>query len=262
MTTVLLVTLAMLFFPKTLGVILLLCRWKHMKEYGGFIRMNLSVFLETVFTMLIAPVLMLYQSKFVLAILMRKSVGWPPQQRGDHRLSLRDAFSAHWGHTLTGLVAGGLSYYYVPNFFWWLTPVLAGLVLSMPVSIYSSSSQPGRALKRWGVFLTPEEYARPRVLHLLDENLEREDTLGKLAEGEAQRVVADPAVCALHQALLPERPLKKRRRHQLKALTYQLLEDGSESLSWQEKRALISESETLLHLHVLAASQPGAASRS
>jgi len=259
MTTVLLVTLAMLFFPKTLGVISLMCRWKHMKEYGGFIRMNLSVFLETVFTMLIAPVLMLYQSKFVVAILMRKSVGWPPQQRGDYRLSLKDAFAAHWGHTLTGIVAGGLSYYYVPNFFWWLTPVLAGLLLSMPVSIYSSSSDLGRMLKRWGIFLTPEEYERPRVLRLLDENLEREDMLGKRAEGEAQKVVADPAVCALHQALLPQRPLKKRKRHQLKALTYQLLEDGSASLSWQEKRALISESETLLHLHVLAASQENAA---
>jgi membrane glycosyltransferase len=255
MTTVLLVTLAMLFFPKTLGVILLMFNWRRMPGYGGFIRMNLSVFLETVFTMLIAPVLMLYQSKFVAAILMRRSVGWPPQQRGDHRLRLKEACAAHWGHTLTGVVAGCASYIYVPNFFWWLTPVLAGLLLSIPVSIYSSSTHIGRTLKRWGIFLTPEEHRPPRVLHLLEENLERGDFLAKRAEGKAEQVVADPAVCALHLALLPRRHLKKRQRHQLKALTYQLLEEGSDSLTWQEKRALISESETLLHLHVLAASR-------
>jgi membrane glycosyltransferase len=38
---------------------------------------TLSVVLETVFSVLTAPVLMLFQTKFVLAILMRRAVGWP-----------------------------------------------------------------------------------------------------------------------------------------------------------------------------------------
>lgn len=255
MTTVLLVTLAMLFLPKALGLLLLLTQWRRLKSFGGLIRVCLSVFLETLFTTLIAPVLMLYQSKFVLAILSRSSVGWPPQQRGDHRLGFREALAAHYGHTLTGLVAGWLSYTYVPNFFLWLTPVLAGLVLSVPVSMYSSSTHLGRYLRRLGLLLTPEEYDPPRVLRLLGENLETVPFWSRRASGQAESVMADAAVVSLHQGLLQRRLLRKRQRHQLRALTYQLLEDGSESLSQQEKRAVLSDPETLLRLHTLAASR-------
>lgn len=254
MTTVLLVTLAMLFLPKILGMLLLLFQWHRMKSYGGLIRVCLSVVLETLFTTLIAPVLMLYQSKFVLAILSRRSVGWPPQQRGDYRLRFKEALAAHYVHTLIGLVGGALSYHYVPDFFLWLTPVLAGLVLSVPVSMYSSSTHLGQVLRRWGLFLTPEESDPPKVLRLLQDNLDHVAFWSRRAAGSPETIVADAAVVSLHQGLLPSRPLRKRQHHQLRALTYQLLEDGSNSLSVQEKRAVLSDPDTLLRLHMLAAS--------
>ncbi|MCK7582507.1 MAG: hypothetical protein MZV65_47625 [Chromatiales bacterium] len=84
MTTVLLVTLTMLFLPKVLALVLLLKDDRLRRAYGGMFKAALSVVLETVFSVLTAPVLMLFQTKFVLAILMRRAVGWPPQQRGDH----------------------------------------------------------------------------------------------------------------------------------------------------------------------------------
>lgn len=253
MTTVLLVTLAMLFLPKLWSLILLLIRWRGVKGYGGALRATLSVFLESVFSMLTAPVLMLYQSKFVFAILMRRSVGWPPQNRDDHRLSLKEAIQAHGGQTLVGVAAGWVSYTYVPDFFLWLIPVLAGLVLAVPVSILSSSAGLGLLARRLGIFLTPEEYKIPRVIELLKENLvrmEAEDAEHEHA-GEA-RNVADPAAYSLHLALLPHRPVKKRQRHQLHALVYQLVEEGPENLSGAEKRNLISDPETLSRLHTLA----------
>ncbi len=252
MTTVLLVTLAMLFLPKIWSLILGLLHWRRLKGYGGLIRASLSVFLESVFSMLTAPVLMIYQSKFVFAILMRRSVGWPPQNRDDHRLSLWEAIQAHGEHTLIGLVAGWVSYRYVPGFFLWLVPVLAGLVLSIPISMLSSSAWVGQAARRLGLFLTPEEYRPPRVLELLDENLARvEAATATLADGEG-RHVADPGICALHLALLPNRPVRKRQRHQLRALVYQLIEEGPENLTNAEKRSLISDPETLVRLHTLA----------
>jgi membrane glycosyltransferase len=78
MTTVLLVTLTMLFLPKLLALLLLLERQpaaSHVTVECS--RATLSVVLETVFSVLTAPVLMLFQTKFVLAILMRRAVGWP-----------------------------------------------------------------------------------------------------------------------------------------------------------------------------------------
>ncbi|HYE35059.1 glucans biosynthesis glucosyltransferase MdoH [Methylocaldum sp.] len=250
MTTVLLVTLAMLFLPKFWSFLLLLTRPKMIRSYGGVIRAALSVFFESVFSMLTAPVLMLYQSKFVVAILLRRSVGWPPQNRGDHRLSLKEATLAHGGQTLTGLGAGWLSYEYVPDFFLWLIPVLAGLVLAIPISILSSSTKVGLLARKLGFFVTPEEYRAPRVVELLQENLARAEQAGAQNEGELN--VADPGACSLHLALLPNRPVKKRQRHQLRALVYQLVEEGSETLSAADKRTLISDPETLMRLHTLA----------
>lgn len=250
MTTVLLVTLAMLFLPKLWSFLLLLTRPRMLKSYGGVIRAALSVFLESVFSMLTAPILMLYQSKFVVAILLRRSVGWPPQNRGDHRLSLKEATLAHGGQTLTGLGAGWLSYEYVPDFFLWLVPVLAGLVLSIPISILSSSTKVGLLARKLGFFLTPEEYRAPRVVELLHENLAKAEQSDAQVKGELN--VADPGTYSLHLALLPDRPIKKRQRHQLRAWVYQLVEDGPETLSAAEKRALISDPETLTRLHTLA----------
>jgi membrane glycosyltransferase len=252
MTTVLLVTLAMLFLPKAWSLILLLVRSKHRKGYGGIVRAAVSVFLESLFSVLSAPVLMLYQTKFVFAILLRRSVGWPPQNRGDHRLSFREAALAHGGQTLVGLGAGWISYQYVPDFFLWLIPVLAGLVLSIPLSMLSSSTRLGGLARRLGLFLTPEERRPSRVIQLLHENLARSEAHAEAERPGESSGVADPAVYSLHLALLPNRPVKKRQRHQLRALVYQLVEEGPENLSATDKRALISDSETLSRLHVLA----------
>jgi len=252
MTTVLLTTLAMLFAPKLLGLLLTFLKPRRVKAYGGYIRITLSVVLESLFSVLTAPVLMLYQSKFVVAILLRKSVGWPPQNRDDHRLSLMEAIQAHGGQTLIGVAAGWASYTYIPSFFWWFTPVLAGLILVIPVSIMSSSTGMGKWARRLGFFLTPEETRPPRVIELLQENLALVEKASEPRFAGEHGNVMDPGVCALHLALLPHRPVKKRHRHELKALVYRLIEEGPNHLAAAEKRALVADPETLLRLHNLA----------
>jgi len=261
MTTVLLVTLTMLFLPKGLALLLLLKDRRLRRDYGGMLKATLSVVLETVFSVLTAPVLMLFQTKFVLAILMRRAVGWPPQQRGDHMTSFREAAQTHGVQTLIGVVAGVLSYQYVPAFFWWFIPVLLGLVLAIPVSMLSSSIALGRQSRELGLFLTPEETEQPVVLRYLEENLEEDEpVLPVLREKPASRFVqalTDPYVNALHLSLLPERePPGKRRRHYLEGLVHQLEEEGPDSLSAAQKRDLIADPETLQRLHALFWSRP------
>ncbi|MCX8048872.1 MAG: glucans biosynthesis glucosyltransferase MdoH [Methylohalobius sp.] len=252
MTTVLVVTLAMLFLPKLLSLLLLFTRqWRRVQLFGGVVRVLASVFLETLFSALIAPVLMLYQSKFVASILMRKSVGWPAQQRDAHRLSLKEAILAHGSQTLLGIAAGGLSYLYIPDFFWWFTPVLAGLVLVIPLSILSSSTTAGAVTRRWGLFLIPEESNPPQILLTLHRYLPQEPAV----RGE-QELIQDPGVCALHAALLLRRPLKKKQRFELHAIFCHLLEEGPDKLSLGEKRSLLAYADTLFRLHFLLWSQP------
>ncbi|MGI9213047.1 MAG: glucans biosynthesis glucosyltransferase MdoH [Methylococcaceae bacterium] len=251
MTTVLLVTLSMLFLPKFWSLILLLFRRESRKGYGGFISATMSVVLESIFSMLSAPILMLYQSKFVISILLRSSVGWPSQNRDDYRLSFMEALAAHWEHTLAGIVAGWVSYQYVPDFFIWLIPVLAGLLLSIPLSMLSSSSKVGILTRRLGLFITPEEQQPPRVIRLLHENIARSQSEAQ-GDTDGLNAIANPGIAALHTALLPLRPLSKRHRYQLQALVYQLVEEGPDSIPPSEKRRLISNAETLSRLHILA----------
>lgn len=261
MTTVLLVTLTMLFLPKLLALLLLLKEKRLRRAYGGMFKASLSVTLETVFSVLTAPVLMLFQTKFVLAILMRRAVGWPPQQRGDHQTGFVEAVLTHGGHTLIGVAAGTLSYLYVPAFFWWFTPVLLGLGLSIPVSMLSSSIALGRQARRIGLFLTPEETDPPKVLQDLDEYLQEDEpvlpVLRKTASSRFLQALTDPYVNTLHRSLLPESESpSKRRRHYLEGLIHQLEEEGPDSLSSMQKRELIANPETLLRLHALFWSQP------
>jgi membrane glycosyltransferase len=254
MTTVLWVTLAMLFLPKILALALLARDSELGRRFGGLARASLSVLIESLISVLLAPVLMLFQSKFVAAILLRTTVGWPAQQRGDHQTGFAEALGAHGVHTLIAFGAGWLTYTYVPSFFWWFTPVLAGLALSIPVSMITSRTSLGLLARRLGLFLTPEEADEPRVLKLLEENLA--DPSSKLCAGTISgdlwaRAVVDPCAYALHASLLPDETPSRRRRHFLEGLIFKLQDEGPASLTAGEKRALLSHRDGLYELHTL-----------
>ncbi|MCI0422797.1 MAG: hypothetical protein L0312_26850 [Acidobacteria bacterium] len=210
--------------------------------------------METLFSTLLAPILMLFQSKFVLAILSKRTIGWPAQQRGDHATSLKEAASAHGGQTLMALATGVLTYLYVPAFFWWFTPVLLGLLLAVPLSMVSSHITLGQKAWRLGLFLTPEEVARPEVLQRLDKHLKEGKPafpLSSISRGLWIQAILDPMVHALHLSLLPERTLSRRHRHYLEGLSIHLLEEGPEALTPEEKRDLLCDRDSLMKLHTL-----------
>ncbi len=261
MATVLWVTLAMLFLPKILALILLARDRALGRQFGGLLRASLSVLIESLFSVLLAPVLMLFQSKFVAAILLRTTVGWPTQQRGDHQTGLAQALGAHWVHTLIAVVTGWLTYTYVPSFFWWFTPVLAGLALSIPVSMITSRTSLGLLARRAGLFLTPEEFEEPRVLKLLDENLtDSHSPLCASVGGRDlwERAVVDPCAYALHASLLPDETPSRRRRHYLEGLIFKLQDEGQRTLTGAEKRAMLSHRDGLYELHTLKWAGPEA----
>ncbi len=256
MITVLAVTLIILFLPKLLALLLLFREPERLQAYGGAVKASLSVLLETLFSALLAPILMLFQSKFVLAILMRRAIGWPEQQREDHATGWREAVLTHGGQTLLGVAAGAVAYTYVPTFFWWFTPVLLGLVLSIPLSMLSSHISLGRAARRFGLFLTPEETQPPLILTLLQTYL-RQDSRLTYGQGNGfHKVIIEPIVNALHLSMLPPPSSSTRRRLYLESLIFKLLEEGEESLSAVEKRELLSDRETVSRLHTIAWSLP------
>lgn len=245
MNIVLIFTLAMLFLPKLMALIVIASSRKQRRGFGGIVRATISALLETVFSILVAPILMLYQTRFVWAILFRRSIGWPAQQRGDHRTRFSEAVSAHGVQTLIGLAAGLVSYFYVPDYFWWLSPVLCGAVLSIPISMLSSSSQLGRVARYLGLFMTPEERQRPEVLEYFKTAMI--DTSQRASS--VCDAVRSPYAHALHIALLPNEVLSRRQLHYLQGLLYKVIEEGLASLSTEELHDLFSHTASLRELH-------------
>ena len=119
-TTLLAITLAILYRPKVLGYVALFRDRQRLRGHGGALRAALSVVLESLLSILLAPILMLFQSSFVVSILAGRSVRWAPQQRDDDETSWREAGAAHLAHTLIALAAAALSYMFIPEFFFWL----------------------------------------------------------------------------------------------------------------------------------------------
>ena len=258
MTTVLLVTLAMLFLPKGLALLLLFRQPETLAYYGGAVKASLSVALETLTSLLIAPILMLFQSKFVMAILLRRSTSWSNQRRADHQTGLLEALSTHAGQTVLGIVAVWYSYTDVNDFFWWFMPVALGIVFSAPISILLSSLKLGLQARCRGLFLIPEEIQPPEVLTRLRYYLQQPDTLPlSPAASRFIQVIVEPPTYALHASLLPEVAYNKRYQHYLQGLIYQLLEEGPHRLTATEKRALLTDYSTLQTLHGLTWSLPG-----
>ncbi len=152
-------TLALLLAPKLLALSLRLWSTRGARRFGGRAALVLSFLFETAFSTLLAPVMMLFHTTFLIQILAGSAVGWPPQARGDRGMEWRQALQRHIGHALFGLAALGALGALVPDYVPWILPVVTGLLLSVPLAVLSSRRAVGLAARRLRLFVTPEERA-------------------------------------------------------------------------------------------------------
>ncbi len=167
---------AVLFVPKVLGALAAIVS-RRVWVAVGFPELLAGILLELILAALYAPVQMLLQSRHVFEILTGRDSGWQAQRRGEGSDSWRQAWRFHRGHTLAGLVMGTLFALVAPEMLWWLAPVLAGLLLSVPMSRVSGSVVAGRMLARIGLLLTPEEVSPPPVVARRDALLQEAPAL-------------------------------------------------------------------------------------
>jgi len=123
--------------------------------------------MEIVFSVLIAPLMMAFHAWFVISVLSGRTVSWSSQVRGGRLIPWSVAWRRTGAMTLVGIIWGAVSYYYAPLVFWWLSPVLLGMVLSAPLLRYTSSIRGGEQLRRCGLMCIPAEVDTPEVLKRL-----------------------------------------------------------------------------------------------
>jgi membrane glycosyltransferase len=249
-------TMLLLFLPKFASVVVLLGSSDDAAKYGGRWRVAASALLETAGSMLLAPINMIFNTKFVIFTLLGQGVGWVAQKRAadEDGTDWREAIITHGPPTVFGLVWGVSSLILIPAYFAWLSPVLAGLVCSIPLSIFLSKASFGRRARELGIFLTPEETHPPRDLQLLELNLA--ECYRHLPPFEPLRAdyglmqaVLDPYINAMHVALLRQRRPSAGAREWFATLQIRLLREGPGRFTTKEKMALLLDPQSMIRLH-------------
>ena len=253
--TLFLLTMLLLFLPKLISVLLAVQSQAEAEKFGGRLRLAVSALLEILISVLLAPVNMMFNSKFVIFTLLGQGISWITQRRGaSDNEDWREAILTHGGHTVFGLVWGISAFVLLPSFFWWLSPVIAGLIFSIPLSIFLSKAGVGRRARQIGLFLTPEETQPPYELRRLRQNLS--ECYRRLPPIEPLRddygllqAVLDPYVNSMHVALLRNRRPSEEAREYFHQLRRRLLHEGPEELTAKEKMALLLDAESMIWLH-------------
>ncbi|BBK30937.1 membrane glycosyltransferase [Stella humosa] len=194
-------TMALLVAPKLLAWIAMMADGPTRRASGGGVRMFAGVLVETVLAGLLAPVTMLSQSAAVVSILSGRDGGWQPQQRDDGSYPLRQVAWRYAPHTATGLVLAGIAWAVSPHLLLWMSPVVVGLALAIPLVALAGSRRLGMALAGPGILRTPEESMPPAELRRATE-LRRDLAGGDAADGVAE-LAADPALLDAHRGMLP-----------------------------------------------------------
>lgn len=158
------VSMAFLITPKILGGIYISINRRRVKRFGGHIALWSGFLAETVVSILTAPIMMLFQTRFVFEILSGFDSGWNTQNRGAEGTSWRQAFRHHAGHTVVGLLTIVAVWLYIPRLFWWVLPVAAGLVLSVPISVWLSRTAMSGQHQKPRLFGIPTETRPPLLL--------------------------------------------------------------------------------------------------
>lgn len=239
-------TAALLFLPKILSGALLARRGAA--EYGGRLRLALSLFSESLFSALVAPVRMLFHTQFVVTSLLGWKVTWKSPPREDAQTGWGEALRRHGGHTLLGSAWGVLVYTLNPAYLWWLAPVVGAMVLSIPLSVYSSRVSLGRRLRAAGLFAIPEETRVPPELRRVTELCARPEEEAGFIDA-----VMDPmvnALCCATGIARPRQPLDI--RLQRASLVDRALAHGPASLSAREATTLLGDPLALSSLHFQA----------
>jgi membrane glycosyltransferase len=249
-------TMLLLFLPKMVSAVVVLGQRDEVERFGGRGRFALSVLLEMTISILLAPINMMFNAKFVLFSLLGQGVAWVTQKRGGDGdgTDWREAIITHGGQTAFGLIWGVSAFIVLPVFFWWLSPVIAGLVLAIPLSIFLSKAELGRRARELGLFLTPEETQPPPELRRLRQNLAEcyrhfPPFEPLRADYGLMQAVLDPYVNAMHVALLRHRRPGEEAREWFSQLRERLLREGPEGFATKEKMALLLDADSMIWLH-------------
>jgi membrane glycosyltransferase len=237
------ITATVLFLPKLLSVVLVWAQGAG--AFGGRVRLTLGVLFESLTSMMLAPVRMLFHTEFVVSALAGLRAQWKSPPREDAETTWGEALRRHGLHSLLGVVWAVGVYWLNPSYLLWLMPVVGALMLSIPVSVYSSRVSLGTRLRKAGFFLIPEEVDSPEELRRMQEHLRRAPPSPGFIDAVVDPL-ANALACAAGNVRQSQPPAFRQAAQQL---VDEAVKVGPHALSAKQKAALLGDAPALSRLH-------------
>jgi membrane glycosyltransferase len=152
-------TICVVLLPKVLGFALALIRSRVSGARAGWLLCGTLI--ETLLSVLIAPILMVTQTGAVIEILRGKDSGWSAQRREGAEVQRSDLLRFHKWHIAWGAAAILVSVSISPFVLAWIAPVTIGLISSAVLSLLITQPPP-----RWlrHALATPETIDPPAIV--------------------------------------------------------------------------------------------------
>ncbi len=156
--------LVMWFSPKIASAIDILLRPELRRAFGGTGLFIINYVIETVYSILLCPILWFGHTIFLAGLLFGREIGWIGQTRDDHAVPFTLALHNLWPHTLLGCAALGLLAVTQPAGIPYALLLAAGPALAIPFAMMTAWPLLGSFAARVGIGRLPEETVRPAVL--------------------------------------------------------------------------------------------------
>ncbi len=154
---------ALILAPKLVSVFAVLLQASQRRAFGGGGQFAFGVLLETLFSIVISPVLWFSQTLAVLGLVLGKRATWAAQNRDDAALGWATATRVFGMHTAFGLLLALPLALTHPQALPLLALFVGGLWVVIPLSVLSAKPSVGEFLSRRGWLAVPDE-VQPCVL--------------------------------------------------------------------------------------------------
>jgi membrane glycosyltransferase len=158
------VMMTLTFAPKIATVIDVVMRAQYRRDFGGVTRFSLGVVIETMFSMLLSPVMAIAHTVFLGSLLVGRTVGWTAQQRDDHAVPFGFAARKLWLQSVLGVALMAWFAHAMPGALYLSLPFWGSLLAAIPFAMLTAHPVLGLGLVRSGLCRIPEETNVPPAL--------------------------------------------------------------------------------------------------
>ncbi len=173
-------SMALGFAPRLLGVADILLSGRA-ASYGGVARLLAGCVVDAAVSLLMGPVMMLCQTRFIVGLMFGRSIVWDAQNRADRSVTVLEAVHGLWLHLAIGLTIVAVLSAFLPIALPWAAMTFVPLILAIPLTCITASPALGRWMTRGGLCAIPDELVPAWELAPVDRRVGAAAATGQVA---------------------------------------------------------------------------------